>query len=73
MKIWDSVFRLKESDRSKWYGNCELLLTGCPRNSKNENMFVLTECVNIDGEYSPSIFSIVVSEEELEKYFVEVK
>lgn len=66
-------FRLKESDKSKWYGNCELLLTGCPRNLNNEKMFVLTECAKIDGEYSSGVFSIVVSEEELEKYFVEVK
>lgn len=73
MRIWDSVFRLKESDNSKWYGNCELLLTGCPRSLNNEKMFVLTECVKIDGEYSPGVFSIVVNEGELEKYFVQVE
>lgn len=71
MRINETIFKPKNHMEMPWYVYDKMILTSFPLTLDNKRLFILTE---YNEEYYPpiGIFSIAVTEEELDKYFIEV-
>lgn len=77
LRFWSSILKQKEeieAVRGTYFDweECEWLLTSMPYTIKNTPMFVLVEYCE-DAKPQTGLHQIVITEEELNKYFYEVR